>query len=581
MVEQTAGSLGSPRPIPAARVRFGRAGSAGAIAALAMLALQLLWRLEWSAAGVPSFPEVIVAAVARLTPLSIFGAATENYGSLAKQTLFVGVLIATVATGYNAGEAAARLASRFGSGFAARLLAGALIAGGILLAVLVAIMPVAHLGMFAVDSGSTGAILIQHIVSFALFALAWAVLTTAQPATVPTAGAGLGRRGLLIQGIGLVSVAAVGGLTWRLIRPRTTVDSAVSERAAEEIAARARASRARAASAPTSAALPPPNQIVAAAPAGSTNAGTALAPALFAQLDADGRLTPELTATSDFYHVSKNISDPRVDVGGWSLKINGMVDNPLEIGYDDLVARATTQKITTLCCISNEINGNLISTAEWSGVPLKDVLTEAGVQRGAVDLKFRCADDYEDSIPVERGMDRDTIIVVGMNGQPLPDDHGFPARLIIPGIYGMKNVKWVEEIEAVDHDFLGYWQTRGWSDPAPNQIWARVDTPESGEKTDQGEAVAAGVASAGDKGISRVEVSLDDGETWADAILEPALNPPFTWVRWAFPFTATVGEHKLVVRATDGEGTVADEKERPPLPDGATGWSRRTVKVEA
>jgi hypothetical protein len=212
-------------------------------------------------------------------------------------------------------------------------------------------------------------------------------------------------------------------------------------------------------------------------------------------------------------------------------------------------------------------------------VPLRELLEEAIVSPAAVDLKFRCADDYEDSIPVARGMDPDTLVVIGMNGAPLQDDHGFPARLIIPGIYGMKNVKWVEEIEAVDHDFLGYWQTRGWSDPAPYQIWGRIDTPRSGEEIALGPAVAAGVASAGDRDVARVEVNLDDGETWAEATLEPAINPPFTWVRWVFPFEATPGKHKMAIRVTDGEGTVATDERNPPLPDGATGWPTRTVTV--
>ncbi|MDP9366206.1 MAG: molybdopterin-dependent oxidoreductase, partial [Chloroflexota bacterium] len=190
------------------------------------------------------------------------------------------------------------------------------------------------------------------------------------------------------------------------------------------------------------------------------------------------------------------------------------------------------------------------------------------------------ADDYEDSIPVAQGMDPDTLLVVGMNGEPLRPDHGYPARLIVPAIYGMKNLKWLQRIELVDEDFKGYWQTRGWSDPAPYQIWGRIDTPRGGEKLKPGPAVAAGVASAGDRGIQRVEVSLDDGKTWAEARLEPALNPPFTWVRWVFPFEAAPGKHKLVMRATDGTGAVAPERRQPPLPEGATGWPGRTITVE-
>jgi sulfite oxidase len=144
----------------------------------------------------------------------------------------------------------------------------------------------------------------------------------------------------------------------------------------------------------------------------------------------------------------------------------------------------------------------------------------------------------------------------------------------------MKNVKWVQRIEVVAEDFLGYWQTRGWDDVATYQIWGRIDSPTRRDVLAPGPAIAAGVASAGDRGISRVELSLDDGETWADATLEPSINPPFTWVRWVFPFEATGDSVKLTMRATDGEGNVATSQQRPPLPAGATGWPWRSVKVE-
>jgi DMSO/TMAO reductase YedYZ molybdopterin-dependent catalytic subunit len=281
---------------------------------------------------------------------------------------------------------------------------------------------------------------------------------------------------------------------------------------------------------------------------------------------------------ADFYHVSKNISDPDVSDRGWTLKIGGLVEQEITYDHQQLVNRSTTKKITTLCCISNELNGDLIGTAEWTGVPLADLLAEAGVKPGVFKAKFRCSDDYQDSIALDRALDPDTMVVTGMNGEMLTPDHGFPARLIVPGIYGMKNVKWVEEIELTDEDFQGYWQTRGWSDPAPYQIWGRIDFP--GGTIAAGPSTAYGVASAGDRGVARVEVSFDEGETWADATLEPAINPPFTWVRWAFPFEATSGKHAILIRATDGNGEVATEEERAPLPDGATGWPRRGFKVE-
>ena len=373
-------------------------------------------------------------------------------------------------------------------------------------------------------------------------------------------------------------------LPGRLIRPRSRGDVAASQQAAAEIAATAEA-RTTAQVAPTSAPVPSLNvdgEGAGLTPEAELNQAQAImqnSAELFTELDADGTLTPKLTSVADFYHVSKNISDPVVDGEGWQLTIDGLVDQPLQVSYETLVERATTHKITTLCCISNELNGDLVGTAEWTGLPLRDLLTEAGVQPEALDLKFRCADDYEDSILVDEAMDPDTLVVVGMNGEPLAPDHGYPARLIVPAIYGMKNGKWIERIELVSEDFQGYWQTRGWSDSARYNIWGRIDTPRGNDQLDPGPAVTAGVASAGDRGIERVEVSLDDGATWADATLEPALNPPFTWVRWLFPFEATSGKHQLVIRVTDGTGEVATEQRRPPLPDGATGWPRRTIRV--
>ncbi len=574
--------------VPIRRVGFtDRAGRAGALAALLMLAAQLLWRLTWSPAGVQAFPEFVVAAVARLTPLGLFGFATETFGSFAQNSLFVSVLLGVVAVGYGAGRLAASLSRRLGTGLAHRLVAGTVVATGLLLFAFLVVLPIAYLGVFARDSSYTREILLQLVSTFALFGVAWALL--AAPPAVAGAGSAsspvIARRAVLRgaarAGLALTALGTVGGATWRLIRPNPTGDAAADAQRARDILTAAQAGGAgpkppAAGPVPTSAAVPPPpdpvsSRLVAAAPDAS---------ARFAQLDVEGKLTPLLTPTPDFYHVSKNISDPTVSADGWSLEVTGLVDREIRLSHADLLARATDQKITTLGCISNELNGDLIGTAQWSGFPLATLLAEAGVQPGAVDLKFHCSDDYEDSIPVAQGMDPDTLVVVGMNGELLTPDHGFPARMIVPGIYGMKNVKWLERIEVVDEDFKGYWQTRGWSDPAPNQIWARIDTPASGQKLEPGAAVAAGVASAGDRGISRVEVSLDDGETWADATLEPALNAPFTWIRWAFPFEAVPGKHKLVVRPTDGTGQVADKKRRSPLPDGATGWPSRGVQVK-
>jgi DMSO/TMAO reductase YedYZ molybdopterin-dependent catalytic subunit len=578
-------STRSTEDVGSARRRAAHAGQAGFLAAAIMLAVQLAWRLGWSKDNVvQAFPEFVVAAIARLTPLSIFGAATENYGSLAKKTLFFAVLIGILAVGYQGGRIAGRLSDRVGASFSARLAAGGIVAGALWLIANLVVMPIAYLGIFARESSYTSDILLQMTVTFALYAVAWAIFSAPaleEGRVEMTTSDQVNRRAFLTRaafdGATLGAVVAAAAAGWRLVNPRTEpVDTTATQQAVDDIVATQRALQGQART-------PTAEAEVAVRESASLTSDLSLAQdqdifALFGELDAQETITPVLTAIPDFYNVSKNLSDPSVDSEGWTLKITGMVDQELELSYDDLVARATTQKITTLCCISNELNGHLISTAQWTGLPLLELLEEAGVQEGAVDLKFHAADDYEDSVSIEIGLDPDNLIVTGMNGETLPEKHGFPARLIIPNIYGMKNVKWLDRIEVVGEDFQGYWQTRGWSDTAVVNIWGRIDHPD--RDTDAGQITATGLAFAGARDISRVEFSLDDGESWADAILEPALNPPFTWVRWAFPFDGQPGAYQIRMRATDGEGNVMDEQERSPLPDGATGWPRRTFEPE-
>ncbi|MCC6314176.1 MAG: molybdopterin-dependent oxidoreductase [Thermomicrobiales bacterium] len=565
-----AGPSPTDAPVTARSAWLANAARAGVVAALAMLFAQLLWRLLGNS-GAPSFPETIVAAISRLTPLGVFGWATESFGGLAKDALFVVALLGMLAVGRAAGAWAGRMALADRPG--GRWPAGFAIAALLLLAALVVIMPLAHFGIFATDSRYGGAIVLQTAITFALWALVWGWVAGPIPARRPnpvavTGGPMVTRRGAMQSaavGLGaLVLTGGVGALAWRLIRSTGGGNTAARIDVAGEATARAieATAAARAAGQPIAGAATPE-----AIPAPS-----------FAQLQADGLLTPRLTATADFYHVSKNIADPVVSADGWVLTIDGLVEQPLTFTLDQLQQRATTQNITTLGCISNELNGDLISTAEWTGIPLAELLREARVKPEAIDLVFTCADDYQDSVPVALGLDPKTLLVVGMNGAPLPPDHGFPLRAIVPPIYGMKNTKWLQHIELVNEDFKGYWETRGWSDAANYQIWGRIDTPRIGDGTPAGPAVAAGLAFAGDRGVRQVEVSLDEGATWTDAELETPLNAPFTWVRWRFPFIAT-DSGPLWIRITDGAGTVAPQQENPPLPDGATGWPHRNIHV--
>lgn len=292
--------------------------------------------------------------------------------------------------------------------------------------------------------------------------------------------------------------------------------------------------------------------------------------------DVDG-LSREVTPTADFYHVSKNVFDPDGPPSGWRLEVGGLVDNPRSYTLDELRAMPAAENFATLACISNTVGGDLISNAHWRGVPLAMVLHDAHVREGAVDVVFTAFDDYTDSIPVERAMEPGAMLAYAMNEEPLDATHGAPLRLIVPGIFGMKNVKWISKIEVVATDYKGYWQRRGWDDRAEYQTMSRIDVARS-NGAGVG-ATVAGIAFAGDRYVDRVEVSPDGGKTWADAELRPPLSP-YTWVLWEFPWTPpSPGVYTLVVRATDGRGNVQPQRQAPPVPSGATGWHSITLTV--
>ncbi|HEX6230941.1 MAG TPA: molybdopterin-dependent oxidoreductase, partial [Actinomycetota bacterium] len=284
--------------------------------------------------------------------------------------------------------------------------------------------------------------------------------------------------------------------------------------------------------------------------------------------DAIPGLAPAVTPTGDFYVVDTALFDPVVDVDGWTLSVGGLVDRPFRLGYEELLDQPAVELVSTLECISNEVGGDLISTARWTGVPVRALLERAGVREGAVEVVATSVDGYADSITLDEAMREHSLVVVGMNGVSLPREHGFPARLLVPGLYGMKQPKWIGSIELVDRPFVGYWERRGWSKAAIVKTMSRVDT----QASDATRTVVAGVAFAGDRGISRVEVSLDAGATWVDADLEAPLSP-LSWRRWRFELRPEdVGGSSLVVRATDGEGRVQEQAVAPPHPDGASGY---------
>ncbi len=300
-------------------------------------------------------------------------------------------------------------------------------------------------------------------------------------------------------------------------------------------------------------------------------------------LDRVRGLPPEITPTEEFYLVSKNPPgfDPVVNAQRWRLEIAGHVGKPLTLTYDAIRAMPSVTRPHTLECISNEVGGDLISNAQWRGVSVRDLLNKAGgVGPKAIQIAFRCADGYTESLPVADALKPDTILAFEMNGARLPTKHGFPVRLLVPGRFGMKNPKWITKIEAVDFDLQGYWEQSGWSQSAIVKTMSKLTIPGGHMMQKVGEEVGlGGVAYAGDRGIKAVEVSVDDGKTWQPAEVKPPLGK-YTWVLWAAIWNPTApGEYTLRVRARDGTGVVQTAQEAPTLPDGASGY--HLIRVRA
>ncbi len=292
-------------------------------------------------------------------------------------------------------------------------------------------------------------------------------------------------------------------------------------------------------------------------------------------------LSPEVTSNDQFYIVSKNLfSDPTVNGISWRLTVDGQVDRPFTLTYQELLTQPMKLQYESLMCISNEVGGQYMSNAQWEGIPLMDLLQRAGVKAGATKIVFHAADDYTDSIHLTKALEPTTLLAVRMNGATLPQGHGFPARMLVPGIYGMKHCKWLARIEVVNYDYQGYWQQRGWSDPAPVRMTARIDTPLTGSSVHANRITyIAGVAFSGNKGISEVDVSTDAGQTWQRAILKQPLSS-FTWVLWELEWQpTTAGSYTIVVRAIDLEGNVQVPNEEPPLPNGSSGYHSIILNV--
>jgi DMSO/TMAO reductase YedYZ molybdopterin-dependent catalytic subunit len=290
--------------------------------------------------------------------------------------------------------------------------------------------------------------------------------------------------------------------------------------------------------------------------------------------------TPFMTPNSTFYRIDTALVVPKIDVDSWSLRIKGMVGLERTYTYEDLLSRDLVERDITLTCVSNEVGGILMGNARWLGVPLRELLAEAEADPKATQVVGRSVDGWTSGFPMSAVTDgRDTLVAVAMNGEPLPFQHGFPARLIVPGLYGyVSATKWLKEIEVTTMEaFDAYWVPRGYAKEAPIKLASRIDVPRGLSTIKPGKSAVAGVAWSQRHGVSKVEVSIDKGP-WQEAELADEVTVD-TWRQWRFPWDATPGSHDVAVRAYDGKGRLQKEGRVAPLPNGATGWHSVIVLV--
>jgi DMSO/TMAO reductase YedYZ molybdopterin-dependent catalytic subunit len=329
---------------------------------------------------------------------------------------------------------------------------------------------------------------------------------------------------------------------------------------------RVAAARAGAGLGPADVTLPAAAQRAAAIPGG-------------AALDVPG-VTPFVTPNADFYRIDTALVVPRVDAAAWRLRLHGLVDREVELSYRDLLALPLVERTVTLTCVSNEVGGVLAGNATWLGLPVATLLERAGVQPGADMVLSTSSDGFTASTPLETLLDgRDALLAVGMNGAPLPPEHGFPVRMVVPGLYGyVSATKWLVDLEVTRFDRVeAYWTRRGWAAQAPIKTFSRIDVPRPLTRVRAGRTAVAGVAWAQHRGVRAVQVRVDGGPWQAARLADEASVD--TWRQWVWTWDATPGTHTLEVRSTDGTGALQPEERRPPKPDGATGWHSVVVSV--
>ena len=499
--------------------------------------------------GANGILEAVHNGVTAFIPLDLFEAGIRAFGPYAKGLLFVGVAAAVPV----AGALIAVLQRRTGGLPERPGLGDGLFAAGLtLLAGEVVVLPIFGAGFLGLSyRGDQLALHVPLVLASFAYGLVLVGLVrgrgigdrvlvdaAAGPAETPASPPKLGRRTFLGRSLVLVALASAAG-------------SVVT------VAARV-------------------------VTAGSTNA----AGQRRAQAPGGYGPTPVVTPVADFYVVAKDLLPTSVDPASWRLRVSGLVDHPAQYTLDGLRGFNRVEGYRTLQCISNQVvvYGDLIGNQRWAGVRVRDVLAAAGVQAAATHVLWRSADGYTESIPVEVARDERTWLVdeMGPPGTSLTAEHGYPLRVLIAGRYGMKQPKYLTDIVLADHDEPGFWEQRSWDETAAVRTYSRIDDPQDGDTLPAATPFAVyGVASAGDRGISKVELSSDGGSSWSTAELEQGDigDADLSWRRWRAQVTAPAGRAVLTVRATDGTGAVQDAVPRPPLPSGATGLHRIEIAL--
>ncbi|HET7488532.1 MAG TPA: molybdopterin-dependent oxidoreductase [Acidimicrobiales bacterium] len=498
-----------------------RAALAGLLAGFAALVVAAL--ADAASGRVPSLVGVVGQAVIRRTPGSLARAGVEAVGRSDKPLVVAGTVILALLLAAVVGVAADR---RRSVGYAA-------FPAFALLAVWAAAWTHAPVAGAAVAGALAAA---AGIASLRL--LLGPPAPEPEPETL-LPGAGASRRRFLVAGSTIGAAAAAGLATGRVLR--------------------------------SGGGPPPPAALPATADPAPAPAGEPLA--------ADG-LSPLVTPTSRFFRIDEALVPPVVNEERWRLRITGMVATPLVLTYADLLAEPLVDRHITIACVSNEVGGNLVGTARWTGVRLADLLRRAGADPAATQVVGRSVDGFTAGFPTEAALDgRDALVAVGMGGRALTRIHGFPARLIVPGLYGyVSATKWLKEIELTTWEaFDAYWVERNWARQAPIKAQSRIDVPRDYSTVAAGRRAVAGVAWAPGPGVARVEVRVDEGP-WQEAELGPSLGHD-AWRQWKVGWDAAPGDHVLRVRATTGDGEVQTEATHRPFPDGATGYHRVHVAV--